>query len=557
MHEYPLTNGNCSVIGGFVYRGSVYPALTGHYFYTDFCNPAIQTLSGSPRNLVVSQVLPSGGISTPSSFGEDFFGELYIASLNSGSLYKIRDQPPTINTKTPTAGSTGVALGTAVTAVFSEAMTAATISGSSFTLQGPGGAVPATVGYNAGSFTATLTPSSALASSTTYTATVKGGASGAKDLGGNPLPADITWSFTTAAGGSGTQTFTQTFSVPGAITINDNAKASIYPISFSNVSMTGSISKVVVKLNGLTHTYPADLDVLLVGPGGQKVMLMSDAGGGTDVSGITLTFDAAASAAVPSTALTTGVYLPANYDTTTDTFPTPAPASPFSTGLTAFNGTSPNGTWNVFVRDDAGADVGKIASGVTLAITTGSIGDNTPPTINTKTPTAGSTGVALGATVTAAFSEAMTAATISGSSFTLQGPGGAVPATVGYNAGSFTATLTPSSALASSTTYTATVKGGASGAKDLGGNPLPADFTWSFTTVAGRSGTQTFTQTFSPPGAITINDNAKASIYPISFSNVSMTGSISKVVVKLNGLTHTYPADLDVLLVGPGGRRSC
>ena len=97
---------------------------------------------------------------------------------------------------------------------------------------------------------------------------------------------------------------------------------------------------------------------------------MSDAGGGTDVSGITLTFDAAASAAVPSTALTTGVYLPANYDTTTDTFPTPAPASPFSTGLTAFNGTSPNGTWNVFVRDDAGADVGKITSGVTLAITT-------------------------------------------------------------------------------------------------------------------------------------------------------------------------------------------
>ncbi|WP_411728500.1 PQQ-dependent sugar dehydrogenase [Methyloglobulus sp.] len=79
VHEYPHTNGNCSVTGGYVYRGSVYPALTGHYFYTDFCNPAIQTLSGSPSNPVVSQVLPSGGISTPSSFGEDFFGELYIA----------------------------------------------------------------------------------------------------------------------------------------------------------------------------------------------------------------------------------------------------------------------------------------------------------------------------------------------------------------------------------------------------------------------------------------------------------------------------------------------
>ena len=369
VHEYPLTNGNCSVIGGFVYRGSVYPALTGHYFYTDFCNPAIQTLSGSsPRNLVVSQVLPSGGISTPSGFGEDFFGELYIASLNSGSLYKIRDQPPTINTKTPTAGSTGVALGTTVIAAFSEAMTAATISGSSFTLQGLGGAVPATVGYNAGSFTATLTPSSALASSTTYTATVKGGASGAKDLGGNPLPADITWSFTTAAGGSGTQTF----SAPGAITINDNASAAPYPASVTVSGMSGTISKVVVTLKGLIHDFPADLDVLLVGPGGQKVLLMSDAGGNSPVS-TDVSFDATAAAAVPqSTAIATrSTYKPTDYalgNPATDNFP--GVAAPYTTDLTVFNGTSPNGTWNLFVLDDGADDTGQLANGFTLTITT-------------------------------------------------------------------------------------------------------------------------------------------------------------------------------------------
>ena len=50
--------------------------------------------------------------------------------------------------------------------------------------------------------------------------------------------------------------------------------------------------------------------------------------------------------------------------------------------------------------------------------------------------------------------------------------------------GNNTATLDPTSALANSTTYTALVKGGASGVTDLAGNPLGADYSWSFTTAA-------------------------------------------------------------------------
>ena len=59
------------------------------------------------------------------------------------------------------------------------------------------------------------------------------------------------------------------------------------------------------------------------------------------------------------------------------------------------------------------------------------------------------------------------------------------PATVSYNAATRTATLDPTGPLADSATYTATVKGGAAGVKDVAGNPLAADFTWSFTTAAG------------------------------------------------------------------------
>ena len=57
-------------------------------------------------------------------------------------------------------------------------------------------------------------------------------------------------------------------------------------------------------------------------------------------------------------------------------------------------------------------------------------------------------------------------------------------ATVSYSAGTRTATLQPAHALAFSSTYTATVRGGSAGVKDVAGNPLASDFTWSFTTSA-------------------------------------------------------------------------
>jgi hypothetical protein len=90
----------------------------------------------------------------------------------------------------------------------------------------------------------------------------------------------------------------------------------------------------------------------------------------------------------------------------------------------------------------------------------------------------------LASTVTATFSEAMTAGTIGATTVLLAGPGTtAVPATVTYTAATRTATLTPTAPLANLTLYTATVKSGASGVKDAAGNPLASDFTWTFTTL--------------------------------------------------------------------------
>ena len=60
------------------------------------------------------------------------------------------------------------------------------------------------------------------------------------------------------------------------------------------------------------------------------------------------------------------------------------------------------------------------------------------------------------------------------------------------------------------------------------------------------------TRTFSNSTAISIPSSGKATPYPSTINVSGMSGVISKVIVKLNGLNHTYPDDLDILLVGPG-----
>jgi hypothetical protein len=107
---------------------------------------------------------------------------------------------PTVATSTPAHNATGLGIAPPVTATFSEAMDPGSISSSTFLLKDSFNAdVPATVTYNEGTGKATLKPVSALHYGTRYTATLKGGSSGArvKDRAGNALAADKVWSFET------------------------------------------------------------------------------------------------------------------------------------------------------------------------------------------------------------------------------------------------------------------------------------------------------------------------------------------------------------------------
>ncbi len=100
----------------------------------------------------------------------------------------------------------------------------------------------------------------------------------------------------------------------GAITINDAGPATPYPSTCDVSGMSGSISDVNVQINGLSHTYPDDIDMLLVSPDGQNAIFFSDAGGFTGAVNCDLTIDDEAGTVLPDTGGFTcpGSYSPAN-----------------------------------------------------------------------------------------------------------------------------------------------------------------------------------------------------------------------------------------------------
>jgi hypothetical protein len=137
------------------------------------------------------------------------------------------------------------------------------------------------------------------------------------------------------------------------------------------------------------------------------------------------------------------------------------------------------GTITAGVTDLAG---NPLASPFVWTFTTGSSQDTAAPTVTVTNPANLATGVVTNTSVNATFSTAMDPTTISTASFTLVGPNAAaVPGTVSYSTADNIATFTPGSAIAASTSFTATLT---TRVKDLTGNALAANFVWSFTTGA-------------------------------------------------------------------------
>jgi hypothetical protein len=171
--------------------------------------------------------------------------------------------------------------------------------------------------------------------------------------------------------GGGTDVFANTSNV----VIASPGISKPYPSTINVSGEAGPITNLTVTLHGMSHTFPGHVNMLLVGPGGQAIVLMSAAMGNNPMSGLTFTLSDKASYPLPAgSPLLAGTFRPADYAPNhTDplyAFPSPASAAPFSTTLGTFDGLSPNGTWSLYISDGASGDSGQISGGWSLAITT-------------------------------------------------------------------------------------------------------------------------------------------------------------------------------------------
>jgi subtilisin-like proprotein convertase family protein len=165
----------------------------------------------------------------------------------------------------------------------------------------------------------------------------------------------------------------QQFANSAPITIPNNAQSTPSTITVSGFDTP--VADVNVSLNNLTISEAAALDILLVGPGGQTALIMSDAGG--PAANDSLVFDDQATPQVRPfpDPLVSGPVQPTNYDITTvpDTFAAPAPTNPASgSALAVFNGANADGAWTLFIKNQSNLPMatGEIDGGWQLNITT-------------------------------------------------------------------------------------------------------------------------------------------------------------------------------------------
>lgn len=391
------------------------------------------TLTGPGGTAVPGTVAPVGPSATFTPTNPLAFSTVYTATITTGvkdlagnamaSNYSwsfttgaVADTiAPTVSFSAPVNGQTAVPINRILHVAFSEAMDPSTINAASFTLTRPG-LIPVAGTVTSVGPSATFTPASALAYSTTYTATIT---TAVKDLAGNALVSNYVWNFTTGTAADSTRP-TVSFTSPtnGAVAVPLNRK------------VNAAFSEAMNPLTLTTTTFT------LTGPGLTPVL-----GTVTPLG-------------------TTAIFKP--------------------TSILASN-TVYTGTITTGARDLAG---NALASNYVWTFTTGLATDATAPLVISTIPLDLATGVVNNINVAGTFSEAMDSTSITTATYSLKATvsGINVPGTVTYDVASDTATFNPNSNLANSTNYTATIKGGISGVNDLAGNNLSLDKVWSFTT---------------------------------------------------------------------------
>jgi len=447
---------------------------------------------------------------------------------------------PTVISVTPVNSST-VAIDTPITALFSEAMDATSISTLTFRLDN---GATGTVSYDSQSRTARYSPPGGLNSNTIYTATIT---TGAKDTAGNTIASDYAWSFTTAVAPPPPDTEGPSVSDknPADLATGVSVDTTV-SVTFSEIVNCGTATSSTLHLDphvsgsiscfetGIVFTPTESLDysttyTVTVTTG------ITDLAGNAMASNVSWSFTTEDDTTPPTTVTGLNGTPVSENDIDLSWL-----ASTDNVGVTEYNifrngslvGTSTSTsysdtglnakttyTYQVSALDSAGNESGRSSQVSVLTL------DTTAPTVfSSTTPQNGANNVDINPFITVTFSESMNASTITTDTFTLDN---GASGTVTYNALSRTARYLPLSSLKNNTTYTATIT---TGVKDLAGNPLASNFTWSFSTISSSGTTPPDT---TPPDPVT--GLVIVSVVSETAINLSWTASKDNVgVIKYN-----------------------
>lgn len=355
--------------------------------------------------------------------------------------------------------------------------------------------------------------------------------------------------------------------IPGTGTgTGTGAPADPYPATIAVSGVPAGAIVKEIKINGMNHTFPDDIDIVLQSPTGVNVILMSDCGLSNDLVGVNLTFsDGAALGLDDNNAIPSGTYKPTNFGTG-DNWPAPGPlTAPSAVTLSTFGNGNQNGTWSLFIVDDAGIDAGNWGSW--------SIVFTDPPAVCFPISITGqpaNTNICSGASGTFTV-----VASPNGVSYNWQvntGSGFAYITNGGVYSGATTATLTitnPTPAM-NGYQYRAVITCSQGGLPEISNPatltvltapPSPAVSPTSAAICPGGSqlivvggGAQT---SFGGGPGVTIPATGTAANpgapYP---STIAVAGLPAQTLVKsvtISGLTHTFPDDIDIILKSPSG----
>jgi hypothetical protein len=478
------------------------------------------TATFTPSSALVLHTLYTAAITTGVT---DTFGNVMVQ--NYAWNFEAVAGPSVLST-TPATGASGLTFNPAISATFLQlpaqdpdsagaALNCSTLTTSTFTVTSAGGAVAGTVTCSGA--IATFAPTAVLTANTLYTATLT---TGVQNMAGTGLASAYTWTFTTDIQPTVLST-TPANSATGVllpqaigVTFSKAMNCSTLYSPATTFTVTGPGTTAVAgtvscSASGALFT-PSNLLAT------NTVYTATITTGATDAQGEPLasnyvwSFITVPAPTVPTVISTTPANLAASVATNQAVSATFSEAlNPSTVNASTFTLTAPG---NVAVAGTVGyAVAGSIAtftptsaltasttyvatiktgvqdlSGNALAsnyawtFTTGAVPNTTKPTVIAENPVNNATGVPTNQAVSATFSEAMNPLTISGTTFTLTGPGTtSVAGLVTYAGVGNTATFTPTAALTASTLYTATIT---TGVQDLSGNALASNFVWTFTT---------------------------------------------------------------------------